>query len=83
MAEAMNVAVCQHILMELHVSLVCAVPNSRMLEYIPQLDPITTSRLDIRDGRAHPPETPGLGIGWDHAAIARATFAGSQSEHRQ
>jgi len=82
MAEAMNIAVCPHFLMELHVSLVCAVTNSWMLEYIPQLDPITTSRLDIREGRAHPPEAPGLGIGWDHAAIARATVTGSQSEHR-
>lgn len=28
MAEAMNIAVCPHFLMELHVSLVCAIPNS-------------------------------------------------------
>jgi hypothetical protein len=26
-----------------------------MLEYIPQLDPITETRLDIRNGLAHPP----------------------------
>jgi L-alanine-DL-glutamate epimerase-like enolase superfamily enzyme len=82
MAEAMNIAVCPHFLMELHVSLVCAIPNSWMLEYIPQLDPITTSRLDIRSGLAHPPEAAGLGIDWDHAAIAAQTIAGSHSEHR-
>lgn len=82
MAEAMNIAVCPHFLMELHVSLVCAVPNSWMLEYIPQLDAITTSRLDIRAGLAHPPEDAGLGIDWDWAAIAVQTVPGSQSEHR-
>ncbi|MFO1175023.1 MAG: mandelate racemase/muconate lactonizing enzyme family protein [Paracoccaceae bacterium] len=82
MAEAMNIAVCPHFLMELHVSLVCAVPNGWMLEYIPQLDSITASRLDIRDGQAHPPATPGLGIVWDEVAIARATVAASHSEHR-
>ena len=82
MAEAMNLAVCPHFLMELHVSLVCAIPNSWMLEYIPQLDPITETRLDIREGLAHPPETPGLGIGWDEAAIARQVVPGSRSEHR-
>lgn len=69
MAEAFNMSVCPHFLMELHVSLVCAVPNAPMLEYIPQLDEITTSRLDIREGRAHPPEAPGLGIAWDWPAI--------------
>ncbi len=82
MAEAMNLAVCPHFLMELHVSLVCAIPNSWMLEYIPQLDPITETRLDIREGLARPPETPGLGIGWDEAAIARQVVPGSRSEHR-
>ena len=82
MAEAMNVAVCPHFLMELHVSLVCAIPNSWMLEYIPQLDPITRSRLDIRKGLAHPPETAGLGITWDHQAITAQTISGSHSDHR-
>jgi L-alanine-DL-glutamate epimerase-like enolase superfamily enzyme len=69
MAEAFSIPVCPHFLMELHVSLVCAVPNAPMLEYIPQLDAITTSRLDIRDGRAHPPEAAGLGIDWDWGVI--------------
>ncbi len=73
MAEAFNMSVCPHFLMELHVSLVCAVPNAPMLEYIPQLDAITTSRIDIRKGRAHPPETPGLGIDWDWTAIRAAS----------
>ena len=77
MAEAYNIAVCPHFLMELHVSLVCAVPNSWMLEYIPQLDAITSARLDLRGGMAHPPEVPGLGIGWDWDAIGAQTVAGS------
>jgi L-alanine-DL-glutamate epimerase-like enolase superfamily enzyme len=82
MAEAMNIAVCPHFLMELHVSLVCAIPNSWMLEYIPQLDTITTSRLDIRQGAAHPPQTAGLGIDWDWPAITAQTIPGSHSTHR-
>ncbi len=72
MAEAMNIAVCPHFLMELHVSLVCAIPNSWMLEYIPQLDGVTTSRLDVRHGMAYPPSDPGLGIAWDWEAIRAA-----------
>ncbi len=79
LAEAFNIPVCPHFLMELHVSLVCAVPNGWMLEYIPQLDAITTSRLDLRAGRAHAPEAPGLGIDWDWQAIAARAVAGSTS----
>lgn len=78
MAEAFNVSVCLHFLMELHVSLVCAVPNAPMLEYIPQLDAVTASRLDLRHGRAHPPEAPGLGIDWDEDAVVASTVDGSR-----
>src|SRR5204863_1726348 len=75
LAESFNVAVCPHFLMELHVSLTAAVPNGAWVEYIPQLDAITTSRLAMDDGYALPPSTPGLGIEWDHAAIDRAAIS--------
>ena len=71
LAEAFDVSVCPHFLMELHVSLCAAVPNAAWVEYIPQLDDITTSRIAIRDGYALPPDTPGLGIAWDWTEIAR------------
>lgn len=71
LAEAFNVGVCPHFLMELHVSLVTAVPNGRWLEYIPQLDALTKSRMVIRDGRAFPSDEPGLGIDWNWDAIER------------
>jgi L-alanine-DL-glutamate epimerase-like enolase superfamily enzyme len=71
LAEAFNVAVCPHFLMELHVGLCCAVPNGRWVEYIPQLDEITRGKLEIRDGRAYPSPEPGLGIDWDWDAIGR------------
>ncbi len=71
MAEAHNVAVCPHFLMELHVALAAAVPNGRYVEYIPQLDDITLNRMTVREGRALPSDEPGLGIEWDHTAIAK------------
>ena len=76
LAEAFNVAVCPHFLMELHVALSCAVPNSRWVEYIPQLDEITTQGMTIRDGHAIPSNAPGLGIAWDFDAINRRAVAG-------
>lgn len=65
LAEAFNVPVCPHFLMELHVSLVCAIPNAPWLEYIPQLDEITRSGMQLVDGFAVPSSTPGIGIDWD------------------
>lgn len=70
MAEAFNVPVCPHFLMELHVNLVCAIPNAPWLEYIPQLDTVTGSGLRIRNGRAWAGDAPGLGIDWDWDAVA-------------
>jgi L-alanine-DL-glutamate epimerase-like enolase superfamily enzyme len=69
MAEAFNVVVCPHFLMELHVSLVAAVPNGRYVEHIPQLRAITTQEMEIVDGHALAPETPGLGIAWNRDAL--------------
>ncbi|SES22041.1 mandelate racemase/muconate lactonizing enzyme family protein [Rhizobium sp. NFR03] len=68
-AEAFDIPVCPHFLMELHVSLVCAVPNGRYVEYIPQLDDLTTKGMEIRDGRAVAPSDSGLGIAWDWDAV--------------
>ncbi|SFQ07898.1 mandelate racemase/muconate lactonizing enzyme family protein [Tranquillimonas alkanivorans] len=68
-AETFNIAVCPHFLMELHVSLCCAVPNARWLEYIPQLDTITAEPMRIENGHGVPSPAPGLGLAWDWDAI--------------
>lgn len=81
MAEAFNIAVCPHFLMELHVALCAAIPNGRWIEYIPQLDELTTEGMTIRDGKAVPSNKPGLGIQWDFDAIERMTVEGSHSIH--
>jgi L-alanine-DL-glutamate epimerase-like enolase superfamily enzyme len=69
LAEAHNIPICPHFLMELHVSLCAAVPNGRYAEYIPQLTAITTEPLTVEDGAALAPNSPGLGIDWDLDAI--------------
>jgi L-alanine-DL-glutamate epimerase-like enolase superfamily enzyme len=82
-AEAFDMPVCPHFLMELHVSLTCAVPNGKYVEYIPQLDDITTSRLKIEDGMALAPTTAGLGIEWDWDAIRSRSIAEFEHEIRK
>ncbi len=78
LADTFNVPVCPHFLMELHVSLCCAVPNARWVEYIPQLDPLTVRGMTIKDGHAIPSVEPGLGIDWDFGAILARTEPGSR-----
>ncbi|SQI42943.1 Mandelate racemase [Leminorella richardii] len=74
MAECFNKIVCPHFLMELHISLCCAITNSRWLEYIPQLDGITLNQVKIENGIAYPPQEPGIGIQWDWEKIRKETL---------
>lgn len=82
-AEAFDIPVCPHFLMELHVSLTCAVQNGKYVEYIPQLDDITTSRLKIENGMALAPMVPGLGIDWDWDAIRARSISEFEREIRK
>lgn len=74
-AEAFDIPVCPHFLMELHVSLTCAVPNGKYIEYIPQLDDLTTKGLEIVKGQALAPNEPGIGISWDWDAVKARSIA--------
>jgi L-alanine-DL-glutamate epimerase-like enolase superfamily enzyme len=78
LAECFNVAVSPHFLMEIHVALCAAVPNARWVEYIPQLESLTTEGMTIKDGYAVPSSEPGLGIAWDWPAIDRQLADGSR-----
>ena len=69
LAEAFNVPVCPHFLMEIHLPLCCAVPNSRWLEFIPQLDLVTRTSMKVENGYGVASEEPGLGIDWDWSAL--------------
>ena len=79
MAEAHNLHICPHFLMEIHVSLVCAVPNAPWLEYIPQLDDIAAP-MAREGGFALAPTAPGIGIDWDEDALKARMSEGSLFE---
>lgn len=75
LAEAFNVKVAPHFLMELHVSLAAAVPNALYVEHIPQLRSITRKAMQIVNGAAVAPDIPGIGIEWDNEAVASLKVA--------
>lgn len=74
-AESFNMPICPHYLMELHVGLCAAVPNSPWVEHIPQLDVIMRNEMKIDKGFAYPFDAPGLGIDWDWKAIEKMRVA--------
>ena len=73
MAECFNKIVCPHFLMELHISLCCAITNSRWLEYIPQLDSVTLNKVNISEDMLSHQKNSGLGIQWDWQKIQADT----------
>ncbi len=54
--------VAPHFIPEIHVHLACAVPNALNLEYLPIFERLLERPLEVRDGRAAPPESPGHGM---------------------
>lgn len=81
-AEAHDVRVAPHFLMELHLPLVCAVAGGVYLEHIPQLRTLLRTPTAVESGVAKPSDRPGLGIDWNLDALedhrARSPFALAQ-----
>jgi L-alanine-DL-glutamate epimerase-like enolase superfamily enzyme len=65
LADCHNMQVSPHFVMELHLPLVAAIPNSLFVEYIPSLDRVLTEPLKLVDGHFIPSEGLGLGIPFD------------------
>ncbi|WP_300591030.1 mandelate racemase/muconate lactonizing enzyme family protein [Microbacterium sp.] len=70
LSEAANIPVAPHFLMELHVSLACAVPNGMWVEHIPQLRGVMHNEIAPHAGMVTAPDSAGLGIVWNDAQLA-------------
>jgi L-alanine-DL-glutamate epimerase-like enolase superfamily enzyme len=71
MAEAFNLPVVSHLIPEVHVHLIGAVPNGLTVEYMPWLMPLFTEVPMLQGGELAMPTRPGLGLEFDRAALAR------------
>ena len=69
MAEAFNLPVVSHVVPEIHVHLVAAVPNGLTVEYMPRLFHLWEAVPLPVDGELAMPTAPGLGLEFDQAAI--------------
>ncbi|GIX49743.1 MAG: mandelate racemase [Candidatus Tectimicrobiota bacterium] len=75
MAEAFNVPVVSHLLPEIHVHLVAAIPNGLTVEYMPWTLRLFEETPALEDGQLVAPSRPGLGLAFDAKAIARYQIA--------
>ncbi|WP_043496390.1 L-talarate/galactarate dehydratase [Georgenia sp. SUBG003] len=62
LAEHRNLQLAPHFAMEIHLHLAAAYPHEPWVEHFDWLHPLFYERLEIRDGRMHLSDRPGLGI---------------------
>src|SRR6202795_1847583 len=71
MAEAFNLPVVSHLIPEVHVHLIGAVPNGLTVEYMPWLGMMFKEVPVQQNGELAMPTKPGLGIEFDEATLGR------------
>ena len=71
LAQAHRIPVCGHVVPEIQVHLLCAVPNGYLVEYVPRSAGILKSMPRLERGELVAPQKPGLGLELDDAAVRR------------
>ena len=71
MAEAFNLPVVSHLVPELHVHLIAAIPNGLTVEYMPWTLPLWEDTPNLEHGLLVVPAKPGLGLAFDQSALKR------------
>lgn len=71
LAHAFNIRVCGHVLPEVHVHLLAAMPNSHLVEYVPRSERILQSMPKLEAGHLVAPNAPGIGLALDQDAVGR------------
>jgi L-alanine-DL-glutamate epimerase-like enolase superfamily enzyme len=69
MAQAFNVPVVSHLIPEVHVHLVAAIPHGLTVEYMPWTLRLFEETPAIEDGQIVVPQKPGLGLKFDEGAL--------------
>jgi L-alanine-DL-glutamate epimerase-like enolase superfamily enzyme len=71
MAEAFNLPVVSHLIPEVHVHLIGAIPNGLTVEYMPWLRPMFKAVPEQHGGELAMPTAPGLSLEFDQATLDR------------
>jgi L-alanine-DL-glutamate epimerase-like enolase superfamily enzyme len=71
MAEAFNLPVVSHLVPELHVHLMAAIPHGLTVEYMPWTLRLYEQTPRLENGHLIVPDRPGFGLAFDQAALKR------------
>jgi L-alanine-DL-glutamate epimerase-like enolase superfamily enzyme len=71
MAEAFDLPVVSHLVPEVHVHLVAAIPNGLTVEYMPWTLRLFEETPALENGEIVVPDKPGLGLAFDKEALSR------------
>ncbi len=71
MAEAFNLPVVSHVVPEIHVHLMAAIPNGLTVEYMPWTMRLYEEPPAIEDGQIVVPQRPGLGLKFSEDALKK------------
>jgi L-alanine-DL-glutamate epimerase-like enolase superfamily enzyme len=75
MAEAFNLPVVSHLIPEIHVHLVAAIPNGLTVEYMPWTLALFEETPTLAAGHLVVPAKPGLGLAFDQPVLKRYQVA--------
>lgn len=71
LADAAGMPISTHLFPEVSAHLMAATPTRHWLEFVDWASPILAQPLQIRNGHACLPDSPGTGIEWDESAVQR------------
>jgi L-talarate/galactarate dehydratase len=70
LADFKGIKLAPHFAMEIHLHLAAAYPQEPWLEHFEWLEPMFNERLELKAGRMHVPNRPGLGFSLSEQALA-------------
>ena len=71
LAQAHRIPVCGHVVPEIQVHLLSAIPHGHLVEYVPRSAGILAAMPRIERGELVAPDGPGLGLALDEVAVRR------------
>jgi L-alanine-DL-glutamate epimerase-like enolase superfamily enzyme len=75
LAQAHRIPVCGHVVPEIQLHLLAAIPNGHLVEYVPRSAGILTAMPRLESGELVAPDAPGLGLALDEASVRRHQIA--------
>lgn len=71
LAQAHGIEMSTHLFPEISAHVMTATPTAHWLEYVDWANPVLKEPLQVRNGFVQTTQTPGSGVEWDEAAVAR------------